>query len=166
MLVHAPPPPTYVHRCTPPPPHAHTYTHTNTYTHNTRGTHAHATPAPPHTHTHTHTHMNTYMTIQAYPHPHAHTPKHTNTHTHACPPTHITHARHVPKSIILTRLAFLAVPMRKLSGLMSRWIKLRLCTYSTRDNCNTVFRWVLSACCVQCVSLNSRAALFQGVPRC
>lgn len=36
---------------------------------------------------------------------------------------------------VLTWLAFLPRPMRKLSGLMSRWMKLRECTYSMRAIC-------------------------------
>lgn len=38
-------------------------------------------------------------------------------------------------AISRTWLAFFPSPMRKLSGLMSLWMKLRACTNSTRDNC-------------------------------
>ena len=37
-----------------------------------------------------------------------------------------------PKSMMCTRWIFLPTPMRKLSGLMSRWRKLFECTYSVR----------------------------------
>ena len=50
-----------------------------------------------------------------------------------------------PKSMMFTWFARLPRPIRKLSGLMSRWMKLLLCTYSMRliswsDSISTVFR--------------------------
>jgi len=45
-----------------------------------------------------------------------------------------------PKSMMFTRLARLPRPMRKLSGLMSRWMNDLECTYSMRVICAVIER--------------------------
>jgi len=52
-----------------------------------------------------------------------------------------------PKSMMYTWFARLPRPIKKLSGLMSRWMKLFECTYSIRDIC-TAARLVLVSQCI------------------